>query len=136
LSGHRDYPLPGNLRAICDRRQDVFVGQPRILVEQFGLGHVLGKKVENERDPYPGPLNARFAAANSRIYGDSLEKRIHAIAPHALPAGFRRTGAVHQSSTTSRRGCSQPKGNGDLMRRQPVGLPAVRKPAAALTRIS
>jgi hypothetical protein len=86
FGGDGDDAFPGCFGAICDRRQHVLVGQPRILVEQFGLSHVVGKKIEDERHPNPGPLYAGFAAANSRVYGNSFQKRVP-VALHAFASG-------------------------------------------------
>jgi hypothetical protein len=87
FGGHGNDALSGCFGAVCDCRQDVFVRQPRILIEQFGLSHVLGKKIEDQRDPNPGPFYARFAAANSWVYRNSLQKRVHAVASHAFAGG-------------------------------------------------
>jgi hypothetical protein len=48
FSAGTDDALAGCFGAVCDRRQHVFMGQPRILVEQFGLGHVVGEKIEDQ----------------------------------------------------------------------------------------
>jgi hypothetical protein len=54
------------------------------LVEQLSLGHIVGKKIEDDRDPNPCALYAGLAAANPGVYRDSFKKRVHASASYAL----------------------------------------------------
>jgi hypothetical protein len=87
FGGDGNDALPGCFGAVCDCRQDFFVRQPRILVEQFHLCHVVGEKIEDQRDPNPGPLYAWLAPANTRVGGNSLKKRVHALASDMFAGG-------------------------------------------------
>src|ERR1700733_11965986 len=53
------------------------MGELWIFCQKLGLGHVVGEKIQYQRDPDPGALDTGPASANSGVYDNALEQRIH-----------------------------------------------------------
>ncbi|MGD0109753.1 MAG: hypothetical protein ABSC06_37870 [Rhodopila sp.] len=74
---NRQDTLARHLCAIGDSRHDVPMRQLGIIREQFGFSHAIRQKIQDQRDPKTGALDAGLSTADVGVDGNAIKECVH-----------------------------------------------------------